>query len=134
MPIGREIPGSTRERLSVPEYLWLLLEGTPSAFPSQSVEISIRRTAKFNVVLYDCSASTPYTCSDCFFNVFEKRVNVFFHNNNNGYFKCYFSREHIALSHKQLCVHRNRKNQQIKSTAHDGKSYLKKNKLCVNKP
>ena len=51
----------------------------------------------------------------------EESVN----NNNNGYFKCYFSREHIALSYKKLCEHRIRKNQQIKSTAHDGKSYLK---------
>ena len=40
-------------------------------------------------------------------------------------FKCYFSREHIALSYKKRCEHRIRKNQQIKSTAHDGKSYLK---------
>ena len=40
-------------------------------------------------------------------------------------FKCYFSREHIALSYKKLCEHRIRKNQQIESTAHDGKSYLK---------
>ena len=40
-------------------------------------------------------------------------------------FKCYFSREHIALSHKKLCEYRIRKNQQIKGTAHDGKSYLK---------
>ena len=38
---------------------------------------------------------------------------------------CYFSREHIALSHEKWCEHRIRKNQQIKSTAHDGKSYLK---------
>ena len=40
-------------------------------------------------------------------------------------FKCYFSREHIALSHKKCREHRIRKNQQIKSTANDGKSYLK---------
>ena len=40
-------------------------------------------------------------------------------------FKCYFSREHIALSYKKWCGHRIRKNQQIKSTAHDGKSYFK---------
>ena len=39
--------------------------------------------------------------------------------------KCYFSREHIALSCEKWCEHRIRKNQQIKSTAHDGKSYLK---------
>ena len=35
-------------------------------------------------------------------------------------FKCYFSREHIALSNKKWCEHRIRK-----STAHDEKSYLK---------
>ena len=46
-------------------------------------------------------------------------------NNNNGYFEYYFSREHIALSYKRWCGHRIRKNKQIKSTAHDGKSYLK---------
>ena len=40
-------------------------------------------------------------------------------------FKRFFSREHIALSYKKLCEHRIRKNQQIKSIAHDGKSYLK---------
>ena len=40
-------------------------------------------------------------------------------------FKCYFSREHIALSYEKWCEHRIRKNQQIKSTAHDEKSYLK---------
>ena len=40
-------------------------------------------------------------------------------------FKCYFSREHIALSYKKLCEHRMTKNQQIKNTAHDGKSYMK---------
>ena len=40
-------------------------------------------------------------------------------------FMCYFSREHIALSYKKWCGHRIRKNQQIKSTAHDGKSYSK---------
>ena len=39
--------------------------------------------------------------------------------------KCYFSREHIALSYKKWCGHRTRKNQQIKGTAQDGKSYLK---------
>ena len=39
--------------------------------------------------------------------------------------KCYFSREHIALSYKKWCEHGIRKNKQIKSTAHDGKSYLK---------
>ena len=36
-------------------------------------------------------------------------------------FRCYFSREHIALSCKKWRGHRIRKNQQIKSTAHDGK-------------
>ena len=40
-------------------------------------------------------------------------------------FRCYFSREHIVLSYKKWCEHRIRKNQQMKSTAHDGKSYLK---------
>ena len=40
-------------------------------------------------------------------------------------FRCYFSREHIALSYKKWCGHITRKNQQIKSTVHDGKSYLK---------
>ena len=40
-------------------------------------------------------------------------------------FKCYSSREHIVLSHKKICEHRIRKNQQIKSTVHDAKSYLK---------
>ena len=39
--------------------------------------------------------------------------------------KCYFPREHIALSYKKWCEHRIRKNQQIKSTVHDVKSYLK---------
>ena len=39
--------------------------------------------------------------------------------------KCYFSREHMAFSYKKLCEHRIRKNQQIKSTTHDGKSYMK---------
>ena len=36
-------------------------------------------------------------------------------------FKCYFSREHIALSIKkqQWCEHKIRKNKQIKSTVHD---------------
>ena len=35
---------------------------------------------------------------------------------------CYFSGEHLALSIKkqQRCEHRIRKNQQIKSTVHDG--------------
>ena len=33
--------------------------------------------------------------------------------------KCYFSREHIALSYKKWCEHRIRKNERIKSTAHD---------------
>ena len=36
----------------------------------------------------------------------------------------YFSREHIALSYEKLCEHRIMINQQIKSTAHDGRSYL----------
>ena len=40
-------------------------------------------------------------------------------------FKCYFSREHIALSYKKWCEHRIMKNQLINSTAHDGISYLK---------
>ena len=40
-------------------------------------------------------------------------------------FKCYFSRERIALSYKKWCEHRIRKNQQIKSIGHGGKSYLK---------
>ena len=40
-------------------------------------------------------------------------------------FKCYFSKEHIDLSYKKLCEHRIRKNQQVNSTVHDGKSYLK---------
>ena len=40
-------------------------------------------------------------------------------------FKCYFSREHIALSYKKWCEHRIRENEQIKSTARDEKSYLK---------
>ena len=44
---------------------------------------------------------------------------------NIGYFMCNFSREHIVLSYKKWCEHRIRKKQQIKSTAHDGKSYLK---------
>ena len=39
--------------------------------------------------------------------------------------KCYFSREHIALSYKKWCGHRIRKKQQIKSTAHEGESNLK---------
>ena len=39
-------------------------------------------------------------------------------------FRCYFSREHIALSLKKRCEHRIRKNQQIKNTVHDAKSYL----------
>ena len=37
--------------------------------------------------------------------------------------KSYFSIEHIALSYKKWCEHGIRKNQQIKSNAHDGKSY-----------
>ena len=40
-------------------------------------------------------------------------------------FKCNFSREHIAVSHKKWYEHRIRKNQQNESTSHDGKSYLK---------
>ena len=40
-------------------------------------------------------------------------------------FRCYFSREHIAQTYKKWCEHGIRKNQQIKGTAHDGKSYLK---------
>ena len=40
-------------------------------------------------------------------------------------FRCYFSRERIALSYKKRFEHRIRKNQQNKSTAHEGKSYLK---------
>ena len=40
-------------------------------------------------------------------------------------FRCYFSREHIALSYKKWCEHRIRKKQQIKSIARDRKSYLK---------
>ena len=40
-------------------------------------------------------------------------------------FKCYFSREHIALSlkkkTKKWCEHRIMKTQQIKSTVHDAK-------------
>ena len=39
---------------------------------------------------------------------------------------CYFSRELMALSHKKWCGHGIMKMQQIKSTAHDGKSYLEK--------
>ena len=61
-------------------------------------------------------------------------------------FKCYFSGEHIALSHKkniyikkqkkqqqQRCEHRIRKNKQIKSTVHDANKKNEINKLCVNK-
>ena len=40
-------------------------------------------------------------------------------------FKCYFSREHIAISYKKWSEHGIRKNQQIKTTVHGGKSYLK---------
>ena len=40
-------------------------------------------------------------------------------------YMCYFSREHIAISYDKWCEHRIKKNQQIKSTALDGKSYLK---------
>ena len=36
-------------------------------------------------------------------------------------FKCYLSREHIALSLNKRCEYRIRKNQQIKSTVHDAK-------------
>ena len=39
--------------------------------------------------------------------------------------KCYFTREHIALSYKKWCEHRIRKNEQIESTAHDRKTCLK---------
>ena len=46
-------------------------------------------------------------------------------NNNNGIFKCYFSKEHIAHSDKKWCEHGIRENQLIKNTVHDGKSYLK---------
>ena len=46
-------------------------------------------------------------------------------NNIMVIFKCYFSREHIALSYKEGCEHKIRKNQQFKSSAHDAKSYLK---------
>ena len=45
-------------------------------------------------------------------------------------FKCYFSGELIALSHKkkkqqQRCEHRIIKNKQIKSTMHDGNKKMK---------
>ena len=40
-------------------------------------------------------------------------------------YRCHFFREHTALSYKKWCGHRIRKNQQINSNAHDGKSYLK---------
>ena len=41
-------------------------------------------------------------------------------------FKCYFSREHIALSYKTgVDRELEGKKKQIKSTAHDGKSHLK---------
>ena len=46
-------------------------------------------------------------------------------NYNNGYFYVLFSCEHITLSYEKRCEHRIRKNQQIKTTAHGGKSYLK---------
>ena len=49
-------------------------------------------------------------------------------NNNNGYFKCYFSGEHIALSIKkqqQRCEHEIRKNHQISSTVYDANEYMK---------
>ena len=49
-------------------------------------------------------------------------------------FRCYFSREHKALSYRKLCEHRIRKNEQIECTVHGEKSYLKQNKLCVNEP
>ena len=52
-------------------------------------------------------------------------------------FKCYFSGELIALSHKkkqqQWCEHRIMKNKQIKSTVHDANKKNEINKLCVNK-
>ena len=44
------------------------------------LKITIIITIGFNALVHD----------DCLHN----------NNNNNGYFKCYFSREHIALSHK----------------------------------
>ena len=47
-------------------------------------------------------------------------------------FKCYFSREHIALSYIKWCEHRIRKNQQIKGTAFDGKSYLNKQTVSID--
>ena len=40
-------------------------------------------------------------------------------------YKCYLSREYIALSYAKWRGHRNKKKIQIKSTAHDGKLYLK---------
>ena len=40
-------------------------------------------------------------------------------------YKCYFSREHTARSYKKWYEHGIRKTPQIKSTAHDAKSYLK---------
>ena len=43
-------------------------------------------------------------------------------------FVCYFSREQIALSLRKIkkrCEHRNGKNQQIKSSVHDAKYYMK---------
>ena len=38
-------------------------------------------------------------------------------------FKCYFSKEHIALSYKKWCEHRIRKNEQIKSIVKDVHSH-----------
>ena len=40
-------------------------------------------------------------------------------------FKCYFSREHITLSHIKLCERSIWKKQRIKSTAHDVNSCFK---------
>ena len=39
-------------------------------------------------------------------------------------FKCYISRVPMVLSYKKWCEHRIRKNEQIKSTAHDEESCL----------
>ena len=39
-------------------------------------------------------------------------------------FKCYFSREHLVLSYKKWFEHRIRKNQQINSISHEGRSYM----------
>ena len=45
-------------------------------------------------------------------------ISVHSNNNNNGYFTCYFSREHISLSLKKRYELRIRKNQQIKFIVH----------------